>query len=333
MYFNGVLYGTTIDGGRYGGGTVFSISLNGRERIVHSFGASGDGAEPYSGLVVIKGVLYGTTRVGGPYGNGTLYTLSSSGAETIVHGFKYDDGSEPEGPPIAFGGAVYGTTVYGGAHNYGVVYRIEPSGAESILHSFYGRGDGTYPISNLVTLHGKMYGVTVYGGSSNSCGQGCGTVFSVEASGKEAVIHSFGGTASADGYYPQGGLIAFNGILYGTTIYGGQGGYGTVFSVTPSGTENIITSFADLGATGAVPYAGVIAYHGALFGATTFNATNADGTLFRVTPGGNTTVLHTFNGRPGKSPFASLVEHGGMLYGTTSEGGAANAGSVFRVLP
>ena len=62
----GTLYGTTSAGGALGGGTVFSITTDGLEKVLHSFGAQGDGADPIGGpLLEVRGKLYGTTRGGG----------------------------------------------------------------------------------------------------------------------------------------------------------------------------------------------------------------------------------------------------------------------------
>jgi uncharacterized repeat protein (TIGR03803 family) len=62
---NGTLYGTTQEGGEYGDGTVYSVSLAGTEKVVHSFLGYSDGAFPHSGLLNVNGTLYGTTSSGG----------------------------------------------------------------------------------------------------------------------------------------------------------------------------------------------------------------------------------------------------------------------------
>ena len=67
---NGTLYGTTVNGGTYQCGTVFSVTRTGVEKVLHSFGYDADGCTPYAGLVYVKGTLYGTTRDEGAYGNG-----------------------------------------------------------------------------------------------------------------------------------------------------------------------------------------------------------------------------------------------------------------------
>jgi uncharacterized repeat protein (TIGR03803 family) len=72
----GKLYGTTVVGGMYGDGTVFSLDPNtGAETVLYSFSGSPlDGQSPL-GLVNVKGTLYGTTQEGGAHGDGTVFVL------------------------------------------------------------------------------------------------------------------------------------------------------------------------------------------------------------------------------------------------------------------
>jgi uncharacterized repeat protein (TIGR03803 family) len=136
------LYGTTIAGGAYGGGTVFKLSpASGggwSERILHSFGNGTDGNEPAVGLVAdASGNLYGVTSRGGAYSTstmpgGTVFKLSPVGngswTEAILHSFgKGTDGSVPSGALILDGGSnLYGTTSGGGLYGGGMVFEITP---------------------------------------------------------------------------------------------------------------------------------------------------------------------------------------------------------------
>ncbi len=77
----GTLYGTTSWGRAYGsgtssGGTVFSITTSGKEKVLHSFGKGSDGADPRAGLIHVNGTLYGTTAEGGAHGDGTVFALT-----------------------------------------------------------------------------------------------------------------------------------------------------------------------------------------------------------------------------------------------------------------
>ncbi|HEY1613841.1 MAG TPA: choice-of-anchor tandem repeat GloVer-containing protein [Rhizomicrobium sp.] len=72
----GTLYGTTVFGGTYGDGTIFSLNpKTNAEAALWSFGNGTDGQNPESGLIDVKGALYGTTLFGGAYGSGTVFSV------------------------------------------------------------------------------------------------------------------------------------------------------------------------------------------------------------------------------------------------------------------
>lgn len=107
----GVLYGTTVCGGAYGGGTcdlssyrvggtVFSVTPKGAERVIHSFGKGPDGASPRADLVALNGTLYGTTYYGGTGkcsgGCGVVFDVTTSGREKVIYSFAGgSDGALP----------------------------------------------------------------------------------------------------------------------------------------------------------------------------------------------------------------------------------------------
>ena len=124
---NGTLYGTTVYGGAYQCGTVFSVTRTGIEKVLHSFGYDEDGCTPYAGLVYVKGMLYGTTRDEGAYGNGTIFSVSLSGSTKVLHSFGYgSDGSAPFTGLIDVNGTLYGTTLLGGTYGDGAVFALTP---------------------------------------------------------------------------------------------------------------------------------------------------------------------------------------------------------------
>jgi uncharacterized repeat protein (TIGR03803 family) len=274
---DGTLYGTTKGGG-ISHGTVFSITPSGSEKVLHSFKGR-DGATPEAGLVDVKGTLYGTTLAGGKHQEGTVFAITSSGTETVLHSFGgVGDGGAPSAGLINVNGTLYGTTLQRLESTYGTVFSITRSGKEAILHSFKGGSeDGGYPEAGLVDMNGTLYGTT-YGAGA----YGAGTVFSITRSGKETLVHSFG--ASGDGAEPQAGLIGVNGTLYGTTVYGGANGKndGTVFSITPSGTEAVLHSFGG-SEDGSRPQADLLDLNGTLYGTTVFGGANNDGTIYSLT--------------------------------------------------
>jgi|HubBroStandDraft_5_1064220.scaffolds.fasta_scaffold00002_84 uncharacterized repeat protein (TIGR03803 family) len=112
---NGMLYGTTRDGGAHNNGTVFSVTTAGLERVLHSFKGGSDGAHPYAELANLNGKLYGTTHSGGSYSYGTVFSITTSGAESVLHSFSGTQGAYPEAGLIGVKGTLYGTTAYGGS--------------------------------------------------------------------------------------------------------------------------------------------------------------------------------------------------------------------------
>ncbi len=153
-----------------------------------------------------------------------------------------------------------------------------------------------------------------------------------------SVVYTF--TGGADGGVPSGNLITDGqGNFYGTTTQGGNSigsGYGTVFKITPDGTETVLYSFQG-GSDGALPLYGSLIKdkEGNLYGTTSSGGANGHGVVFKLAPDGTETPLYAFaGGQDGDTPQAGLARDGrGNLYGTTVSGGANNAGTVFRVAP
>jgi uncharacterized repeat protein (TIGR03803 family) len=281
----GVLYGTTagiIDSS--GGGTIFSITPSGKERTLHVFEGSGDGALPQANLTALNGVLYGTTFYGGTIGGsgvGTVFSITAGGKERVLYSFPEigKNGSNPQGSLTAFHGTLYGTTYYGGTTGNGTVFSITTAGKERVIYSFKGGSGGSHPEAGLTALNGTFYGTTSFGGTS-----GHGTVFSVTTAGKAHVLYSFRGRT--DGRYPTANLLVLNNVLYGTTNNGGGYGYGygTVFSVTIAGKERVLHAFQGPPNDGQLVLGGVTALHGALYGTTDAGGTNGAGIVFALAP-------------------------------------------------
>jgi uncharacterized repeat protein (TIGR03803 family) len=305
---NGTFYGTTYQGGNYYGtgcgkryrqlcGTVFSITPDGTETVLHTFAlnAVNGGLGPSARLIQFNGTLYGTTSAGGASNNGTVFSITPSGQEKVLYSFRGgDDGASPNTRLIAINGALYGTTAGGRNvcdqyHSCGTIFSVTPSGSEKVVYAFQGGGDGYYPAGSLINMNGVLYGTTVDGGIV--CEQDnvtCGTVFSITPSGTEKVVYAFKG--GKDGAHPFGGLIFANGRLYGTTGNGGGtscfvgSGCGTVFSVTPNGTEKVLYAFK-AGTDGAVPVGDLIDIDGTLYGVTNVGGPHgSNGTVFSIKP-------------------------------------------------
>ncbi|HEX3369690.1 MAG TPA: choice-of-anchor tandem repeat GloVer-containing protein [Candidatus Cybelea sp.] len=235
---DGTLYGTTNEGGggkcRVGGraegcGTIFSITA-GTEKVLGTFSGETEGEYPTSGLIPINGALYGTTSEGGTDAQGTVFRITTAGVKRVLHNFGAgSDGRNPNAALLYLKGTLYGTTSNGGdlTARKGTVFSMRLGGRERVLYDFKGTPDGANPNSALIAVGGVLYGTTPNAGTTSNS---MGTVYSISVNGNENVVHSF--NSSAEGGYPNG-LIDVNGTLYGTTDLGGNGDFGTVYSLSP----------------------------------------------------------------------------------------------------
>ncbi|MFZ0311774.1 MAG: choice-of-anchor tandem repeat GloVer-containing protein [Candidatus Korobacteraceae bacterium] len=294
--------------------------------------AGSNGADPKSTLIQgIDGNIYGTTSQGGANNLGTVFKVSTGGTLTTLHDFAGHpaDGADPQAGLVqASDGNFYGTTSQGGANNLGTVFKITPTGTLTMLHSF-NTTDGASPISVLLqSTDGNFYGTTQSGGN------GGGTVFKITPAGMLTTLHSF--TGGSDGYAPEDGLVqGSDGNFYGTTNQGGAHSGGTVFKVTPSGTLTTLYNFcSQMGCTDGEDPFGVLvqAIDGNFYG-TTGEGGIGVGTVFKITPTGMLTTLHSFTGgSDGYAPEDGMVQAtDGNLYGTTNLGGAHSGGTVFKI--
>ncbi|HEY6292624.1 MAG TPA: choice-of-anchor tandem repeat GloVer-containing protein [Terriglobia bacterium] len=352
----GNLHGTTESGGpiEFQCGTVFTVDLTGKERVLYYFTGYTDGCSPEYGRLFrdAAGNLYGTASGGGIYDYGTIFKVNYSGNVKVLYTFTgTPDGKYPYAGLVRDpAGNFYSTTVAGGdascsgGYGCGTVFKLDATGKETVLYAFAGGTDGAYPYAGVVRdVQGNLYGTTSAGGDA-SCNPpyGCGTVFKVDATGKETVLHTF--TGGTDGEIPYAGLVRDSaGNLYGTTSYGGDpactsfgnSGCGTVFKLDATGKETVLYAFTD-GTDGALPFAGLVMdVAGNLYGTAYAGGAHTDGTVFKVGATGTETVLYSFTGeRGGSGPAGGLLrDSAGNLYGTTDGGGAAALGLVFKLKP
>jgi uncharacterized repeat protein (TIGR03803 family) len=328
---NGLLYGGSGGGGSHGYGTIYSLSVTGKERVLHSFSGA-DGYGSWGTLLSYGGVLYGT-GADGPNFAGNVFSITTSGRFTVIHKFSGVDGLNPSGGLVAVGRLMYGTTYQGGARGLGNVYAIDKSGSERSVYSFGNySGDGAYPVCNLLFWKNKLYGTTAGGGKYNG-----GTVFSVTTAGKETVLHSFG--SGVDGNDPNNSnLTPLGGAFYGTTLEGGTHGEGTVFKLSPSGAVQTLYNIGDNPKDGGYPAAGVVAYRNALYGTTSNLGPGDQGTIFRVAASGKESILYSFTGDDGSNSASRLLLEGTNMYGTMYTGGKYSGpggvgGTAFRFTP
>lgn len=276
--------------------------------------------------------------------------------ETLAN-FSGTNGGFPQYGSLlqGFDGNFYGTTYEGGfgsdcpyRQGCGIVFRISQAGKLSTVYNFCALpncADGAFPVEGLVqTIDGNLYGTTFGGGAS-----GWGTVFKITAQGKLTTIYTFcaEGPPCLKGSGPLGGLMqATDGDFYGTTQSGGAHFGGTVFKITPRGNLTTLHSFCARDCEDGTEPMGVLvqSLDGNFYGTTSNGGVNSAcsqmpcGTVFKMSPKGRLTTLHTFcsqyNCSDGAGPWAGLVQAtDGNFYGTTSEGGTPNEGTVFRITP
>ena len=254
---DGNFYGTTVEGGDDGDGTIFKTTPGGNFTTLHSF--DGDElVEPMDSLTQgPDGSFYGTTRNGGgsaryctdPGGCGIVFRITPSGAFTTLYHFCSQPGCADgdytwAGLVLGADGNFYGATGAGGLNKSpcdsgcGTVFRITPGGDLTTIYSFCPQStcsDGIFPIGSLIQgTDGNFYGTTYAGGNVGLCAQyvnpGCGTIFQITPHGSLTMLHAFDGT---DGVGLFAGLVQdTNGIFYGTTEGGGANDAGTVFSLS-----------------------------------------------------------------------------------------------------
>jgi uncharacterized repeat protein (TIGR03803 family) len=262
--------------------------------------------------------------------------LAPLAANAAVEKVIYSFGDQPDGEHVYAGltsvnGTLYGTAFYGGQYagrsgneypGGGGVFSLDPkSGADKMLWSFGNGADGVYPYAGLTPLKGMLYGTTWQGGDWGDHG----TVYSLDPrTGQEKVLYAFYG--QPDGEFPQGGLIAYKGLLYGTTMYGGlsgQFGDGTIFSVDPAtGAYKQLYSFRGGQTDGQWCQSGLVEAGGKLYGATVIGG-YGEGTVFSYDPKtGVEKLVWEFGGaNDGQSPWSAPVSLNGVLYGATYFGG------------
>jgi len=318
-----------------------------------------DGAWPTSALVQgLDGSFYGTTESGGLYRSaGTVFRVTPGGTLTTLYSFcsqtNCPDGTGPTGGLVqASDGNFYGTTTAYGANAgpsdlAGTVFKMTPSGSLTTLYSFCAQTnctDGIEPSALVQGTDGNFYGTTYGGGQGPCVWYGCGTVFKITPSGTLTTLHTFcAQTNCPDGGGPLYPLVqGTDGNFYGTTVGGGTKNLGTIFKITPSGTLTTLYSFCpETGCTDGGSPSGTLVQgsDGNFYGATDEGGGQGCqgyygcGTVFKITPSGTLTTLHSFSGPDGKTPNGLLQATDGNLYGTTWGGATYGVGAVFRITP
>jgi uncharacterized repeat protein (TIGR03803 family) len=319
--------------------------------VIHNFTGGADGYEPFSGLnVAPSGSLYGTAVYGGTGNAGTVFKLTLHGSSWVFSPlYEFTGGSDGANPlggvVIGPNGALYGTTQSGGS-GYGTVFELRPPATfcrsvrcywnETVLYAFMEAPDGEYPHDGNLAFdqEGNIYGTTTDGGM-----YGYGTTFELTPSGggyTESIIHTF--DRGTDGANPESGLLIDTaGNLYGNTLEGGTGGYGTVYQLKSSDggwLENVLVNFDQT--NGSTPGGNLITDgSGNLYGATSAGGQNGEGVVYKLAPlGGGFTYseLYTFSSLCGLFSGVAL-DAAGNFFGVCYGGGdpAYQDGWIFEL--
>jgi uncharacterized repeat protein (TIGR03803 family) len=319
---DGNLYGTTLQGGTNGRGTIFKSSLTGTVTVLHNFDVT-TGYNAQGGLTLFTdGNLYGSTASGGTHSAGTVFKITPTGTYTELFDFAGGGaGGFALDPPVGGpDGALYLTTPIGAS----LVYRITPAGVGASIATLDAAGNGPLTLG----IDGKLYGITQVGGTNKR-----GSVFSVTTAGLLKTIFSF---TDATGALPYGPVLqATDGNFYGTASTGGTLGGGVVYKVTSAGVYSVLHNFDGTNrAQGNDPVTGLVqGSDGFLYGVTSLGGANLDGTLFKIkTDGTGFAVVHDFDGSHGSSPNSQPLLHtNGKIYGQTTSGGSHNDGVIYSL--
>jgi uncharacterized repeat protein (TIGR03803 family) len=324
------------------------------QSAVHQNTTTVDGVMPTSLIQGSDGNLYGTTSVGGLVGGGAVFRATPSGAYSVLYSFLCGttDGCQPTSLVQGPDGNFYGTTLTGGhgvcgsppptpgansaPPTCGVVFRVTPSGEESVLYFFSGGADGGVPYPQLIVgPDGALYGITAdfYGASAG------GAVFRVDLAGTESVLYQFSAQTSTDGVNPTSIMLASDGNFYGTTVFGGLNGVGTIYRLTASGAESVLYSF-QRGTDAAYPQTPFIqGADGYFYGTTNGGGMYACGTIYKASPNGDESVILSFSGNDGCGPGPGWVQMAsGLFYGSAgySDSGQCSpnwCGIIYSVSP
>ena len=168
--------------------------------------------------------------------------------------YNFTNYSTQTGVVQATGGNLYGTMATGGPYidvdpnllGYGSVFQVTPEGQFNILYNFGTQTnesgyplDGAYPNALILGSDGNLYGTTESGGVNHD-----GTVFMITTFGQLTTLYNFGTELDHFASFPAAALVeGANGVFYGTTTQGGDGGAGTVFAIPTNGVLTNLYSF------------------------------------------------------------------------------------------
>ena len=329
----GNLYGTTTLGGAYGAGTIFKLDPAGKETILFNFFKAQNkdyGYWPLGGLIQDQsGNLYGTAGYGGdhtcnqPYGCGTVFKLDPTGHLTVLHRFSEPDGAFPSGTLARDdAGSLYGAR-YGNSANTAGVFKLDTAGKLTVL------------------LTGADIGGVILDGSGNLYGAAYfGPVFKLNVITGQLRTWNINATS---GVIPDaaGNLYFGGGQVYCSQGASDDSDCGQIYKLDTAGRLTVLHTFFG-GADGA-DLTDILTLDGAgnLYGVSSYGGwpfcngplLYGCGTVFKLDPAGNFTILHSFLGTTdGDQPPAGLIrDSAGNVYGTSAPYAAPGRGSIFEI--
>jgi uncharacterized repeat protein (TIGR03803 family) len=326
-------YGTTTQGGN-GNGTVFRLGRDGTFTTLAPLPAlAGGSATPSSLLWAADGNLYvgllaSTSSVGVP---GAVFRVTPAGVVTLLQRVGDSATASAQGPRAlvqSTDGSLYGTTFNDGVHGAGTLFRLTHAGTLTTLYAFTGKADGGAPNALAETLGRKpvLFGTTsgnvdpTSGIGSFATAGDFGTVFRWRGGAGFETLHRF---SYKHDISPNALVRTHNGLLYGTTA--GDTSTpdalaGTVFVITPRGELRTLYRFTG-GVDGGNPTSLTESSDGNFYGRTSVGGGAGNGgTLFRITPWGDLTTLHSFTDSAGGEGSPLVEASDGNFYGTSQSG-------------
>jgi hypothetical protein len=327
-------------------------------QVLHVFNQKGDGVKPIAGVTGTSDTeLFGTTTAGGANNLGSIFLLKPSDhdktwTEQIIFSFTGAASGSLPGSALFINhkGDLLTSTVTGGATDLGTLFRLDRPTNESsiwtedVLADFTDLATGENPLGDLlVRPDGTILGTTVGGGAFNQ-----GAIFQAVLSdggrtATETVLLSFN---TLDGVAPHDGIIEDQaGHFFGTATGGGKAADGLVFQFTPpvgsARQWTAIPIFMFHRDNGSLPFGGLLAFKGSLFGVTFQGGPYDQGVVYQLIPPTqkgepwSETILHVFTGgTDGGSPESRLSPDGdGGFYGTTASAGTGGLGNIFHLTP
>ena len=280
---NGMLYGTTADGGTENAGTIYRLNpLTSVLTVLYNFNRNSPiGVTPVSGLTLVGGSLYGATTYGAGESNiRSLFRFNpESNAIVSVYSPTVEEGAYFPTQFVTDGTALYGESEPPSVHNQGLtVFKFDVStGIQTPIYSYKHQNETETP---LAFFENKIFGIRTFGDRKGGYSN---IIFELDpVSHKQQVLYSSMTTVAVDF---SGPLVFYAGSLYGAVANGIDGvGNGAIFKLDiKNRVLSSVYSFTG-GSDGNGPYSGLTRYANDFYGTTDEGGATGHGTIFKLTP-------------------------------------------------